>query len=113
MVQSCSCLQHVRTPSRRQAVKKTVIVAAALLVAVAAVGSVQIAAARTGAATMSRAVLEVHGGKLGRFVVDANRRTLYLFEKDKHGRSSCYGACAKVWTPYLTKGRPSARDGVS
>src|SRR3954451_24343385 len=93
---------------------KVMKVLVAALAAAAAVGSVQLASARTGATSSTpRAVLALHKGKLGRFVVDAHGRTLYLFEKDKHGRSSCYGTCAKVWSPYLTKGRPSARAGLA
>ena len=33
---------------------------------------------------------------LGKVLVDARGRTLYLFEKDKHGKSACYGACATL-----------------
>jgi predicted lipoprotein with Yx(FWY)xxD motif len=36
----------------------------------------------------------VNSSKLGRILVDAKGRTLYLFEKDKGTTSSCYGACA-------------------
>jgi predicted lipoprotein with Yx(FWY)xxD motif len=51
--------------------------------------------------------------KLGRILVDARGRTLYLFEKDRHARSSCSGACARDWPPLLTKGKPRAGKGVS
>ena len=46
--------------------------------------------------------------KLGTVLVDGRGRTLYLFEKDKRGRSSCYGACATYWPPLLTHGKPTA-----
>jgi predicted lipoprotein with Yx(FWY)xxD motif len=45
---------------------------------------------------------------LGGVLADAKGRTLYLFEKDKRGRSSCYGACATYWPPLLTHGKPTA-----
>ena len=45
---------------------------------------------------------------LGRIVVDGRSHTLYLFAKDKHGRSACSGACAQNWPPLLTKGAPKA-----
>jgi|SRR5215211_2828166 len=45
---------------------------------------------------------------LGRIIVDGRGHTLYLFEKDKHGRSACSGACAAVWTPLLAHGKPIA-----
>ena len=49
---------------------------------------------------------------LGRIIVDGRGRTLYLFEKDKRGRSACYGGCAKFWPPLLTHGKPSAGRGA-
>src|SRR5262245_32448652 len=49
---------------------------------------------------------------LGRVLVDGSGRTLYLFENDKHGRSSCAGACAAYWPPALTHGKPVAAAGV-
>lgn|SRR5689334_9688003 len=49
--------------------------------------------------------------KLGTVLVDGNRRTLYLFEKDKGSASTCYGACASVWPP-LTSAKGVAAGGV-
>jgi len=51
-------------------------------------------------------------GKLGKVVVNGHGQTLYLFQKDKHGKSSCYGQCAKFWPPALTTGKPKAGSGV-
>jgi len=45
-------------------------------------------------------------------LVDAKGRTLYLFEKDKSGKSACYGQCTKYWPPLLTIGKPTAAAGV-
>jgi predicted lipoprotein with Yx(FWY)xxD motif len=50
---------------------------------------------------------------LGRVVVDARGRTLYLFEKDRRGRSACYGACATAWPPALVRGRLVAGKGIA
>ena len=50
--------------------------------------------------------------KLGRILVDANGRTLYLFEKDKGATSNCNGACASVWPP-LTAGKAKAGTRVT
>jgi predicted lipoprotein with Yx(FWY)xxD motif len=66
------------------------------------------AAARTG----PPASLAVRRTKLGRILTDQRGRTLYLFEKDTHGRSTCFGACARVWPPALVRGRPRAGEGV-
>lgn len=49
---------------------------------------------------------------LGRIIVDGRGHTLYLFEKDKRGKSACSGACASVWTPLVTKGKPVAMSGA-
>lgn len=56
--------------------------------------------------------VRVARSKLGRILVDAHGRTLYLFLEDAHGRSACYGGCARVWPPALVSGRPSAGPGV-
>jgi len=49
----------------------------------------------------------------GRVVADRRGEALYLFGKDKRGRSRCYGACARAWPPLLTKGRPRAGKGIA
>ena len=50
--------------------------------------------------------------KLGRIVVDAGGRTLYLFRADTKGRSTCYGGCARVWPAALVSGAPLAGSGL-
>jgi predicted lipoprotein with Yx(FWY)xxD motif len=50
--------------------------------------------------------------RLGRILVDSNGITLYDFVKDKRGVSACYGACAALWPPLTTKGKPHAGRGV-
>ena len=51
-------------------------------------------------------------GDLGKVLVNGHGQTLYLFEKDKHGKSACYGQCAKFWPPALTTGKANAGSGV-
>lgn len=51
--------------------------------------------------------------KLGKIIVDAKGRTLYDFVIDKGTTSVCYGACASLWPPYTTNGKPVAGPGVS
>jgi predicted lipoprotein with Yx(FWY)xxD motif len=64
-------------------------------------------AARASGATVSTAKTG-----LGRILVNSSGRALYLFEKDKNGKSACAGQCAKFWPPLLTKGKPHAASGV-
>jgi predicted lipoprotein with Yx(FWY)xxD motif len=50
--------------------------------------------------------------RFGRILVDGQGRTLYLFEKDKNGRSACYAQCAKFWPPVLISAKPTASAGA-
>ena len=52
-------------------------------------------------------------GDLGKVLVDSKGLTLYDFHKDKGGRSSCYGPCAKSWPPLLTEGKPKTGEGAA
>ena len=49
---------------------------------------------------------------LGKVLVDSQGRTLYLFEADKGAMSNCNDACAGVWPPLTTTGKPTAGAGV-
>ncbi|GAA4494736.1 lipoprotein [Actinoallomurus oryzae] len=49
---------------------------------------------------------------LGKILVDDKGMTLYLFEKDKDGKSSCTGECATQWPPVLTTEKATAGQGV-
>ncbi len=50
---------------------------------------------------------------LGKVLVDARGRTLYLFEADKGPMSTCSGACASVWPPLTITGHLTAGPGVT
>jgi predicted lipoprotein with Yx(FWY)xxD motif len=49
---------------------------------------------------------------LGRILVDKHGRTLYLFAKDKRGKSACSGACAAYWPPLIASGKLRALAGA-
>jgi predicted lipoprotein with Yx(FWY)xxD motif len=67
----------------------------------------------TSSGSPSAAIVDLRGSKLGQILVDGQGRTLYLFEADKAGKSSCNGACASAWPPYVSNGAPHARTGVT
>jgi predicted lipoprotein with Yx(FWY)xxD motif len=69
-------------------------------------------AANAPAASGGAALRVITDPKLGKIVVDAKGRTLYDFVIDKGTTSVCYGACASLWPPYTTNGRPVAGKGV-
>lgn len=73
------------------------VVVTGALAAPAASGGAKVAVASTG---------------LGRILVNSQGRTLYLFEKDTHGRSTCTGQCAQFWPPLVTTGKPRAGTGA-
>src|SRR6476646_10727539 len=58
------------------------------------------------------ATVAVSGSELGRVLVDGRGRTLYLFERDKHGKSACAGPCATAWPPLIAFGTPHASAGA-
>lgn len=52
-----------------------------------------------------------HDKKLGTILAAGRKHlTVYLFEADKRGSSSCTGACAAVWPPVT--GKPQARGAA-
>jgi predicted lipoprotein with Yx(FWY)xxD motif len=50
--------------------------------------------------------------QFGEILFDADRRAIYLFDKETGPRSECYGECAAAWPPVLTKGEPEASGAV-
>jgi predicted lipoprotein with Yx(FWY)xxD motif len=56
--------------------------------------------------------VKLASSKDGRYLVDAEGHSLYLFEKDERGESYCTGACAAVWPPFDTRAMPHAGGGV-
>jgi len=79
----------------------------------AALAASALAAVAAIAATPTKpATVKTRSNKLGKILVDGRARTLYLFEKDKKGKSACSGDCAKNWPPLLTKGKPVAGTGA-
>jgi predicted lipoprotein with Yx(FWY)xxD motif len=83
----------------------------ATILVLAVLGTV-LAAASASAAAHGRAVVKLRSTTLGKVLVDAQGRTLYLYTPDGKSKSSCYGGCAKAWPPLLTSGKPKAAAGV-
>jgi predicted lipoprotein with Yx(FWY)xxD motif len=75
--------------------------AAAAVLAVSAVASGQ-----------SGALVKVGPTNLGRVLVDAHGKTLYMWAHDKTSKSTCNGDCAEYWPPLITHGSPMAGAGA-
>lgn len=65
-----------------------------------------------GESSGSGAVSTGSASGVGTVLVDSNGMTLYYFEKDKGGKSACYGECASAWPPLTTTGSPKAMGGA-
>jgi predicted lipoprotein with Yx(FWY)xxD motif len=89
---------------------KYLLVGGAILVAIAATTAVALGATRTAGAAGAKVAVANTG--LGRVLVDGHGRTLYLFAKDRSGKSACAGQCAGYWPPLITSGKPVATGGA-
>lgn len=70
------------------------------------------AAVFAGAAAAARTTVDLRKTEYWRILVDSKGITLYDFPADKGRTSVCYGACAALWPPLLTSGKPIAGPGV-
>ena len=61
----------------------------------------------------ARATVKTASTKDGTVLVNQHGKSLYMFGKDRRGKSSCSGACAQNWPPLLTTSDPKAGSGVS
>jgi predicted lipoprotein with Yx(FWY)xxD motif len=62
--------------------------------------------------TPKAALVALRKTTLGPVLVDGRGRTLYVFEKDRVGKSSCNSACAKYWPPLISRAKPRAGTGL-
>jgi predicted lipoprotein with Yx(FWY)xxD motif len=87
---------------------------AGVVTLIAALGVIGFLAAGSvaGGATESNATVSLRKTNLGLILVNARGHTLYLFAKDRTGKSSCNGSCARFWPPLLSRGKPTAGPGV-
>jgi predicted lipoprotein with Yx(FWY)xxD motif len=57
--------------------------------------------------------VKVVSSDYGSVIADGKGEAFYLFDKESSKQPRCYGACASVWPPVLTKGKPKAANGVN
>jgi predicted lipoprotein with Yx(FWY)xxD motif len=82
------------------------------LVACAALASIAAALALASGTTAAGARVSIAKSPLGRILVDSKGIALYDFVPDKGTTSVCYDACAALWPPLVTNGKPIAGPGV-
>ena len=66
----------------------------------------------TNAAPASGTVVSTAKTSLGRILVKSRGHTLYLFGKDRNGKSACSGQCATFWPPLIANGKPQVAGGA-
>jgi predicted lipoprotein with Yx(FWY)xxD motif len=71
-----------------------------------------LAAASASSTSGAGTAVGVAGSNLGRILVDGHGHTLYLFAKDRNGKSACSGACAAYWPALIASGKPHAVAGA-
>jgi predicted lipoprotein with Yx(FWY)xxD motif len=96
-------VRHERTPGMVVALTLTAMLG---VIGLLAAGSV----ARS--ATATDPTVSLRKTKLGEILVNSRGHTLYLFSKDKNGKSACNGSCVKFWPPTIRSGKPTAGPGV-
>jgi predicted lipoprotein with Yx(FWY)xxD motif len=104
-------LNHQPNALTAAARRPRMIVAAAAVAALAA-ASFALHPPVTHAAQAKGSAVSTAKTSLGRIIVNSNGRTLYLFEKDRNGKSACSGQCAVFWPPLITSGKPGVTGGA-
>jgi predicted lipoprotein with Yx(FWY)xxD motif len=91
--------------------KRMVVLAVAMAAAPTACGSSQ---AMTVPRVSSSGATKIVVGKsqFGSMLFNAKRQAIYVFGADAKRKSNCYGACARLWPPVYTTGKPHAAAGV-
>jgi predicted lipoprotein with Yx(FWY)xxD motif len=84
----------------------------AVTVAIAAIAVVVIAAGGSAKTVAGGSAVNVRQTSLGQTLVDANGRTLYLFEGDKRNISTLSAAGRAVWPPFTATGKVRAEGAA-
>jgi predicted lipoprotein with Yx(FWY)xxD motif len=86
----CQLIERRKTMGKTKLALVVTFLAAAALVATTAVAS-----------TYRSPSISLRTTKVGKVLVAANGRTLYLFTADKDKKSTCYGQCVGYWPPLI------------
>jgi predicted lipoprotein with Yx(FWY)xxD motif len=88
------------------------LIAAAAALTVLAAAIFLLNSPKSDAAGESGAVVSTTTTKLGRVLVNSRGHTLYLFSRDRSGKSTCTGKCVSFWPPLISVGKPRAVSGA-
>ena len=102
----------MRTNHRTAPALTTWLIAAAAALAALAAAIFVLNPPKTEAAGTAGTVVSTGSTGLGRILVNSRGHTLYLFGKDKNGKSACTGMCATFWPPLIAAGKPRVAGGA-
>lgn len=102
----------MRTNHRTAPALTTWLIAAAAALAALAAALFLLNPPKTHAAGTAGTVVSTAKTNLGRILVSSRGRTLYLFGKDRNGKSACNGKCATFWPPLIAAGKPVVAGGA-
>jgi len=85
----------------------------AVFAAAISAATISVTASAASKTTAAGTTVTIAKSPLGRILVDTKGRTLYDFQPDMRGASTCDGACAALWPPLTTIGKPHAGSGVA
>ena len=91
---------------------RSLVATVAALATLAALAFVLLHPSAGNAGPVKGPIVSTAGSSLGQLLVDPRGRTLYLFGKDKNGKSACSGACAAAWPPLIATAKPRAGTGA-
>ena len=80
-----------------------------VLVTLVVAGTLAVTAAVASTSTSSS--ISLRTTRVGKVLVAANGRTLYLFTADKSKKSACYGQCTSYWPPLIAQ-KPTVAAGL-
>ena len=66
----------------------------------------------TQASPAAESGVTVASTSMGEVLVDSGGLTLYMFEPDQQGASTCYDQCEQTWPPLTVDGEPVAGEGA-
>ncbi len=102
----------MRTNHRTAPALPTWLIAAAAALAALAAAIFLLHPMKTEAAGTAGTVVSTGSTSLGRILVNSRGHTLYLFSKDKNGKSACAGMCATFWPPLIAAGKARVAGGA-
>jgi predicted lipoprotein with Yx(FWY)xxD motif len=104
-------IRHIEEERDRRRTITRMLAVLALTVALGLIGFLA-AGSIARSATRTSATVSLRKTKLGLILVNSRGHTLYLFAKDRNGKSACSGSCARFWPPLLSHGTPTSGPGV-